>query len=413
MTTRRAALAFIFVTVVIDVLAFGIIIPVLPKLVERFEGGDTAAAAETYGIFGTAWGLMQFFFMPVMGALSDRFGRRPVILISCLGLGIDFFLMALAPNLTWLFVGRVISGITASGFSTAFAYIADIAPPEKRAASFGLVGAAFGLGFVLGPALGGVLGQVDPRLPFWVAGCLAVTNAAYGFFILPESLAEDKRAKFAWRKANPVGSLVLLRSHPELSGLAFTYFLMQLAHVVLPSVTVLYMGYRYGWNELTVGLVLAGVGICSMIVQGGLVKPVVARLGERRAILVGLGFGAAGFLIYGLAPTGTLFLVGIPVMALWGFAGPAVQALMTRHVGQSEQGQLQGANASLVAVAGIAGPSLFAQTFASFIGARASMHLPGAPFMLAAAMLVAAAAIGWRATRARSPATTSKPPPSR
>ena len=401
MNARRAALAFIFVTVVIDVLAFGIIIPVLPKLVEAFEGGDTAAAATTYGIFGTAWGLMQFFFMPVMGALSDRFGRRPVILISCLGLGLDFFLMALAPNLTWLFVGRLISGITASGFSTAFAYIADVAPPEKRAASFGLVGAAFGLGFVIGPALGGVLGQVDPRLPFWVAGCLAVTNAAYGFFILPESLALEKRAKFAWRKANPLGSLVLLRSHPELSGLAFTYFLMQLAHVVLPSITVLYMSYRYGWNELTVGLVLAGVGICSMIVQGGLVKPVVAKLGERRAIAVGLAFGAAGFLIYGLAPTGVLFLAGIPVMALWGFAGPAVQALMTRHVGVSEQGQLQGANASLVAIGGIAGPSLFAQVFSSFIGARASMHLPGAPFILAAAMLVAAGAVAWRATRAR------------
>lgn len=402
MTTRRAALAFIFVTVVVDVLAFGIIIPVLPKLVESFEGGNTAAAAVTYGIFGTAWGLMQFFFMPVMGALSDRFGRRPVILISCLGLGLDFFLMALAPNLTWLFVGRVISGITASGFSTAFAYIADIAPPEKRAASFGLVGAAFGLGFVLGPALGGVLGQVDARLPFWVAGCLAVLNAAYGFFILPESLSADKRAKFQWSKANPVGSLALLRSHPELSGLAVAYFLMQLAHVVLPSITVLYMSYRYGWNELTVGLVLAGVGICSMIVQGGLVKPVVAKLGERRAIAVGLAFGTAGFLLYGLATTGFIFIAGIPVMALWGFAGPAVQASMTRHVGPTEQGQLQGANASLVAIAGIGGPALFSQIFASFIGPRAALNLPGAPFVLAASMLAAAGVIAWCATRSRA-----------
>ena len=401
MTTRRAALAFIFVTVVVDVLAFGIIIPVLPKLVESFEGGNTAAAAVTYGIFGTAWGLMQFFFMPVMGALSDRFGRRPVILISCFGLGLDFFLMALAPNLTWLFVGRVISGITASGFSTAFAYIADIAPPEKRAASFGLVGAAFGLGFVLGPALGGVLGQVDARLPFWVAGCLAVLNAAYGFFILPESLDADKRSKFQWRKANPVGSLLLLRSHPELSGLAVAYFLMQLAHVVLPSITVLYMSYRYGWNELTVGLVLAGVGVCSMIVQGGLVKPVVAKLGERRAIAVGLAFGTVGFLFYGLATTGFIFLAGIPVMALWGFAGPAVQASMTRHVGPSEQGQLQGANASLVAIAGIGGPALFSQIFASFIGPRAAFNLPGAPFVLAASMLAVAGLIAWYATRSR------------
>lgn len=388
MHSRRAATAFIFVTVVIDVLAMGIVIPVLPKLVEAFEGGNTARAAETYGIFGTAWGLMQFVFMPVLGAVSDRYGRRPVILISCLGLGLDYFLMALAPNLAWLFVGRVISGITASGFGTAFAYIADVTPPEKRAASFGMVGAAFGLGFVLGPALGGVLGQVDPRLPFWAAGAMALLNTAYGFFVLPESLPKERRSSFAWRKANPVGSLVLLRSHQELFGLASAYFLMQLAHVVLPAVTVLYMGYRYGWNELQVGLVLAGVGVCSMIVQGGLVKPVVARLGERRALVAGLLFGAAGFTIYGLAPSGVVFLVGVPVMALWGFAGPSAQALMTRHVSPVEQGQLQGALASLTALAGLFGPGIFTQTFAVFIE-----PLPGAPFVLASLLLAASAAI--------------------
>jgi MFS transporter, DHA1 family, tetracycline resistance protein len=393
---RRAALAFIFVTVVIDVLALGIVIPVLPKLVESFKGGDTASAAEIYGVFGTAWGLMQFLFMPVIGALSDRFGRRPVILISCFGLGCDYFLMALAPNLEWLFVGRVISGITAASFGTAFAYIADVAPPEKRAASFGLVGAAFGLGFVLGPAMGGVLGQLDPRLPFWVAGVLAIVNAAYGYFILPESLPKDRRAPFAWRKANPVGSLVLLRSHPELSGLAVSNFLMQFAHVVLPSVTVLYMSYRYHWTELQVGLALAGVGVCSMIVQGGLIKPVVARLGERRALALGLAFGALGFVIYALAPTGRLFLVGIPVMALWGFAGPSAQSLMTRRVSPSEQGQLQGANSSLTAIAGIFGPIAFTHVFSAFIG-----PLPGAPFLLAAALMLASCAIAWAATRPR------------
>jgi MFS transporter, DHA1 family, tetracycline resistance protein len=399
---RRAATAFIFVTVVIDVLAMGIIIPVLPKLVESFEGGNTALAAEMYGVFGTAWALMQFIFMPVMGALSDRYGRRPVILISCFGLGCDYFLMALAPNLTWLFVGRVISGITAASFGTAYAYIADVTPQEKRAQAFGMVGAAFGLGFVLGPALGGVLGQVDPRLPFWAAGAMAVVNAAYGFFVVPESLPKEKRAGFSWKKANPVGSLTLLRSHPELSGLAVAYFLMQLAHVVLPAVTVLYMGYRYGWNALAIGLTLAGVGVCSMIVQGGLIKPVVGRLGERRALAIGLVFGAAGFAIYALASTGPIFLVGIPVMALWGFAGPSAQALMTRHVSPSEQGQLQGAIASITAIAGLFGPGLFTQTFASFIGARANLHLPGAPFLLAAAILLAACAIAWFATRERS-----------
>ena len=402
---RRAAIIFIFATVVIDVLALGIVIPVLPKLIERFEGGNTALAAETFGLFGTAWGLMQFLFMPVMGALSDRFGRRPVVLISCFGLGCDYFLMALAPNLTWLFVGRVISGITASGFATAFAYIADVTPAEKRAGAFGMVGAAFGLGFVLGPALGGVLGQVDPRLPFWVAGAMALVNVAYGYFVLPESLPRDRRSPFRVAKANPVGSLVLLRSHPELAGLAVTGFLMQLAHVVLPSVTVLYMGYRYGWNELQVGLVLAGVGVCSMIVQGALVKPVVARLGERRALATGLLFGAAGFMMYGLAATGAVFLAAIPVMALWGFANASAQSLMSRHVSPTEQGQLQGANASITAVAGLFGPGLFTQTFAAFIDPRSTYHLPGAPFLLASAILLLAGAIGWMATRARSPRT--------
>ena len=398
---RRAALAFIFVTVVIDVIAMGIVIPVLPKLIESFEGGDTPSAARTFGIFMTAWGLMQFLFMPVIGALSDRFGRRPVILISCFGLGCDYFLMALAPDLNWLFVGRVISGITAASFATSFAYIADVAPPENRAASFGVVGAGFGLGFVLGPALGGLLGQVDPRLPFWAAGAMAIVSAAYGYFILPESLPKERRAPFAWKKANPVGSLVLLRSHPELSGLAFANFLMQLAHVVLPSVTVLYMSYRYGWTELQVGLALAGVGVCSMIVQGALVRPIVKRLGERRALTLGLVFGAAGFAIYGFASRGDIFLIGIPVMAIWGLTGPAIQALMTRHVSASEQGQLQGANSSITAIAGLFGPAMFSLVFASFIGPRADLHLPGAPYLLAAAILLAACAIAWAATRRR------------
>ena len=400
---RRATLAFIFVTVVLDVLSLGIIIPVLPKLVETFEGGNTAKAAETFGLFATAWALMQFFFMPVVGALSDRYGRRPVILVSCFGLGADYFVMALAPNLGWLFVGRLISGITAASLSTAFAYVADVAPPEKRAASFGMVGAAFGLGFVLGPALGGALGQVDPRLPFWVAGAMALANAGYGYFVLPESLPAGKRARFSWKKANPVGSLVLLRSHPELFGLALSNFLMQLAHMVLPAVAVLYMSYRYGWSELTVGLTLAGVGVCAMIVQGGLIKPVVGRIGERRALALGLVFGALGFAIYGLAPTGALFWLGVPVMSLWGLATPSAQALMTRRVSESEQGQLQGASASITAIAGILGPGLFTQTFSAFIGAHAALHLPGAPFLLAGALLVASCAIAWSATRARSP----------
>ncbi|MCW5593169.1 MAG: TCR/Tet family MFS transporter [Burkholderiales bacterium] len=401
MTARPAALGFIFALVVVDVVAMGVVIPVLPKLVETFEGGDTAAAAEVYGVFGTAWALMQFLSMPVLGALSDRFGRRPVILLSCLGLGLDYFLMALAPNLAWLFVGRVISGITAASFSTAFAYIADVTPPERRAAAFGMLGAGFGLGFTLGPALGGLLGGVDPRLPFWVAGGLALLNSAYGWFVLPESLPPHRRSPFSWKRANPVGSLKLLRSHPEVLGLAAVLFLMQLAHVVFPAVTVLYMGYRYGWGEVAVGLVLAAVGVGTMIVQGGLVRPVVRRIGERRALAIGLAFGAAGMAIYGLAASGPVFLAGIPVMAIWGLAGPSAQALISRRVDPSEQGKLQGAVASLQAISGMIGPALFTQAFALSIAKGAAVHAPGTPFMLASAMIAAAGIVAWIATRER------------
>ena len=390
---RKATLAFIFVLVAMDVLALGIVIPVLPKLVERFAGGDTARASQVFGAMNTAWGVAQFLFMPVLGMLSDRFGRRPVILIACMGLGIDYFVMALAPNIEWLFAGRVVSGITAANMTTAFAYIADVTPPEKRAGAFGMMGAAFGVGFVAGPALGGVLGGVDPRLPFWVAGALALLNAAYGFFVLPESLAPEKRARFAWKRANPVGSLKLLRSHPELFGLSMVLFLMNLAHFSLPAIAVLYMSYRYGWGEVAVGLTLAGVGVFAMIVQGGLVSRVVPRIGERRALAVGLFFGALGFFIYGLAPTGLVFLAAIPVMSLWGFAMPSAQSIMTRHVSVSEQGQLQGANASLQSIAGIFAPALFSLTFAATLST-----LPGAAFIMAGGMLLVAMAIGWRVT---------------
>lgn len=399
---RRAALAFVFVTVALDVLALGIIIPVLPNLVASFLGHETARAAKVYGLFGTIWALMQFLFSPILGALSDRFGRRRVILISNFGLGLDYILMALAPTLSWLFVGRVISGITAASIPAAFAYIADVTPTEKRAGAFGMVGAAFGLGFVLGPALGGVLGKVNLHLPFWVAAGLSLTNALYGLFVLPESLPVERRAAFEWRKANPVGSLNLLRSHPELFSLAMVIFLCSLAHEVLPHVSVLYAGYRYGWNERDVGLMLAGVGVCAAVVQGGLVQLVVRRFGERAALFSGLVFGAAGFAIYGLAETGAAFWMGVPVMSLWGLSGAATQGLMTRRVQPSEQGRLQGANSSLRGIAGLFGPGLFTLTFSHFIGAQREWHLPGAPFLLAALLLVVAMFVAWRATRAAS-----------
>lgn len=398
---RQAAVLFILITVMLDVLSFGIIIPVLPKLVEHFTSGDTAQAAEIYGLMGTAWAIMQFICSPIQGALSDRFGRRPVVLLSNLGLGLDYIFMALAPNVAWLFVGRAISGMASSSFSTAGAYIADVTSIEQRAAAFGKMGVAFGLGFILGPAVGGLLGATDPRLPFWGAAASSLVNACYGFFVLPESLPREKRMAFAWKRANPVGSLVLLRSHHELFGLAAANFLMNLAHVVLPSVAVLYLGYRYGWGTAAVGLTLAAVGVCAMIVQGGLVKPITLKFGERRTVVTGLLCGAIGFSVYGLAPTGWIYCFGIPIMAFWGLAGPAMQALMTRRVRASEQGQLQGAIASLTGIAGLVGPSLFTQTFAHFIGPQADWHLPGAPYLLASILLLLGMTIAWRATQSQ------------
>jgi DHA1 family tetracycline resistance protein-like MFS transporter len=397
---RRAALIFILLTVTFDTLALGIIIPVFPRLVIDFVGGDIRYAATMVGIMGTIFAVMQFFFSPVQGALSDRFGRRPVVLASNFGLGLDYVLMALAPSLSWLFVGRVISGITAASFSTAGAYIADVTPPEKRAAGFGMIGAAFGVGFVLGPAIGGLLGHDDPRLPFWVAAGLSLANGLYGLLILPESLPRDRRTPFSWKRANPVGSLNLLRRQPTLLGLAAISFLYYLAHQSLPSVFVLYADYRYHWDQRMMGLTLAGVGVCSMIVQGGLVRPIVAKLGERRTLILGLLAGAIGFAVYGIAPTGELFWLGLPVMAFWGLASPAAQGIMTRKVAPTEQGRLQGAIGSIMGITGILGPGLFTQTFATFIGPAADLRLPGAPFLLAAVLLALAALIGWRVAEA-------------
>jgi DHA1 family tetracycline resistance protein-like MFS transporter len=397
----RAAFAFIFITILLDMVALGIIIPVLPSLVLGFVGGDTPRTAEVLGLFGTAWALMQFLFSPTLGALSDRFGRRPVMLISNAGLGLDYILMAVAPSLTWLFVGRVISGITSANIGTAFAYVTDVTPPERRAARFGLLGAAFGAGFVLGPAIGGLTGAIDPRLPFWIAAGLGLANTLYGWLILPESLLATSRMAFAWRRANPLGALKLLRSHHELFGLASVEFLGLLAHTVLPSVAVLYMLYRYGFDERTVGFVMAGVGVCAVVVQGALIGPVIQRFGERVSLLAGLAFGAAGFAVYGFAWSGPAFLAGVPLMALWGFANPAALALMSRHVGPDEQGQLQGANSSIQGIANLIGPGLFTLVFSLAIRPDLGVHLPGAPFLLAAMLLLAATGIAALVTRMR------------
>ena len=377
-------------------LALGLIVPILPKLVESFVDNDTARAARIFGLFGAAWALMQFVFSPILGSLSDSFGRRPVVLLSNFGLGLDYVLMALAPSLVWLFIGRVISGVTSASMSTAFAYIADTTPPERRAAVFGKVGAAFGAGFVLGPAIGGLLGGLDPRLPFWAAAALSLVNALYGLLILPESLPQDRRSAFRWKSANPIGALQLLRSDRVLAGLSVVNFIAQLAHVALPSTFVLYASYRYGWDAVAVGLTLATVGICAMAVQGAGVEPIVTRLGERGALTLGLACGAAGFLIFGVASNGLLFWLGIPVMSLWGVSGAALQALNTQLVAPEQQGQLQGATNSVQSLSQLLGPFLFTLTFAYFIGPDAPAKLPGAPFMLASALLVLALVIARR-----------------
>lgn len=393
---RKAALVFIFLVVLIDVLAFGLIIPVLPHLVEQFTGSKSQAAL-WIGIFGTVFAAIQFVCSPIQGALSDRYGRRPVILLSCLGLGLDFVIMALAPTLWWLLVARVFSGVFSASFTTANAYIADITPPEQRAKSYGLVGAAFGVGFTIGPVLGGWLGEFDLRLPFWFAAALALLNFFYGLFVLPESLAPASRAKrFDWSAARPHAAIGLIGRYPAIIGLAVVVFIANLAHYVYPSVFVLFADVRYGWGPWQVGWVLFLVGVCSVIVNVAVVGRVVSAMGERRALVFGLSCGVAGFLVYAFASEGWMFLVGLPISALWAIAAPASQALITRQVDVDMQGRIQGALMSLVSVAGIIAPIAFASVFGLFISDRAPVAFPGAPWMLAALLLLAGVLIAAR-----------------
>jgi DHA1 family tetracycline resistance protein-like MFS transporter len=391
-TKRHAALGFIFVTVLLDMLSFGIIAPLLPKLISDFLGGNTARASVYIGLFTTTWALMQFVFAPVLGLLSDRFGRRPVVLISNFGLALDYFVMALAPSIRWLFLGRVLSGLTSASIPTATAYIADVTVPEKRAKAFGLLGAAFGAGFILGPAIGGWLGNHNPRLPFWVAGVGSLVNFCYGMLVLPESLPPERRQKkLQWQNANPVGALRLLRSHAQLLGLATVNFLGYVVHEIYVTVYVLYVIYRFGWNPRMIGISLALIGIASMV-SYSIVGPVVARLGERRTLLTGLAFASLGFAMFGW-PSAMVFLAAIPVNCLWSLAGSTSQSLMTQHVSPSEQGELQGALASLRGIAMLFGPGIFSLTFAYFIAPE--HHLPGAPWYLASMLMLVSLVVAW------------------
>ncbi|MDZ5648041.1 MFS transporter [Nitrospirillum sp. BR 11828] len=332
--------------------------------------------------------------------MSDRFGRRPILLVSCFGLGADYLLMALAPTLSWLVVGRILSGITAASFTTASAYIADVTPAEKRAGAFGMLGAAFGLGFIVGPAAGGLLGGIEPRLPFWVAGGLSLLNACYGLFVLPESLPADRRGVFSWRRANPLGAFALLRGAPGLLGLGGVVWLYYLAHEALNNTFVIYVNDRYGWGPESVGLTLAGVGVCSTVVQGGLVGRVVKRIGARRTMMVGLVAGTAGFTVFGASPAGLGLLCGIPLVALWGMVGPSAQSLMSARVSATEQGLLQGTLVSIRGVTGMVGPVLFTTVLADSVGPFAMLP-HGSTFLLAAVLLAAALGLSLLVTRPR------------
>jgi len=402
----RAAFAFIFITITLDMLALGIIVPVLPKLIVAFEGGDVAHAARIVGVFGFAWSAMQFLASPVVGAMSDRFGRRPIVLLSNFGLGLDYLVMAMAPSVAWLFAGRIISGITSSSFPTASAYVADVTPPEQRAAKFGLLGAAFGLGFIIGPAVGGVLGDIDLRLPFWVAGGLSLANAAYGYFILPESLPPEKRARVPWRVANPLGSLSFLRAHPELLALGATFFLYYFAHEVYPTLFVLYGDYRYAWSARDLGLTLALFGLGSTITSAFLIGPIVKRIGERNAMILGLSLSATSALVIALAYTGTLFFLSIPLASLGGLSTPSLMSIASRQASETEQGRLQGALGSLQGIAMMVAPLVLTQLFSVSIQ-RGGQPLAGVPFAFTSLVLLAALLLAARATRTGR--TTSVP----
>lgn len=436
--SHRAALAFIFVTAVLDIVAMGVIIPVLPGLIEDFVGSN-ARAGVINGVFVALWAGMQFICSPIIGSLSDQYGRRPVILISCAGLALDYLLMAVAPDLWWLALGRIIAGITSSSFTTVYAYMADITAPEKRARAYGLIGAAFSAGFVLGPVLGGFLGEFGPRVPFWFAAALSAVAFFYGLLVLPESLPVEKRMAFSWKRANPVGALILLKRHTELSGLAVVNFLLYFAHHVFSAVFVLYAAYRYSWGPREVGLLLAMVGVLDMLAQGVLVGPVVKRLGDRMTMVLGLVGGTVGIAAMGWAPDGLMFILAMLPNALWGLAMSTLQSLMTRRVGEDEQGQLQGANMSVASIAGVMSPLFFGWVYSFSVGdgatgtrlwiaealasASGGVQLaavrvltdPGLAFYLAAVALLLAALIGWwvgrRAGRQESAAAGAAPTP--
>ena len=410
MAPRKPALVFIFITLFLDVLGIGLVVPILPKLVESLAGGGVDRASFLYGWLVGLYALMQFLFAPILGNLSDRFGRRPVILFSLFGSGLDYLLLAWAPTLPWFFLGRIVSGITGANFSAAAAYIADVSPPERRAANFGLIGAAFGIGFIFGPALGGWLGDYGLRAPFIAAGILTLVNGLYGLFILPESLKPENRRSFSLSRSNPIGALLELRRHRLVLGLSVSYFISSLAHQVYPSIWVLYTGYRYGWDTKQTGLSLALVGLMAAIVQGGLARKLIPKWGERRSAIVGFAIMAIALTGYGLAPEGWIVYPLIVFGSLSGLAVPAIQGMISRTVGDNEQGGIQGSLTSLQSVAGALGPLLATAVFGFFISEKAPAIVPGAPFFFSSALAVMAGFLAARSFRRNPVETTGEIP---
>lgn len=401
---RSAALVFIFITLLIDVTGLGIVIPVFPKLIEQLIRGNLSDASRYGGWLTFAYAVMQFLCAPVLGGLSDRFGRRPVLLASLFGFGLDYILQGLAPTIGWLFAGRLIAGVTGASFTTASAYIADVSPPEKRAQNFGMVGAAFGAGFIIGPALGGFLGSFGPRVPFFVAAGLSLVNALYGYFVLPESLAPENRRPFDWKRANPVGSLMHLRNYPVILSLTASLVCVYIAGHAMQSTWTFFTMERFGWDEKWVGLSLAAVGLAVGVVQGGLTRVIIPKLGQTRSVYVGLSLYVIGFICFAFADKGWMMFAFLVPYSLGGIAGPSLQGIISNQVPPTEQGELQGALTSLISLTSVVGPPLMTNLFAHYTSPTASVYFPGAPFLAGAVMTVLSVMFAARTLTKHAPA---------
>ena len=397
----KAAIGFIFITLLIDITGLGLIIPVLPKLIEQLVHGGISEASKWGGWLTFAYAIMQFIFAPVLGNLSDKFGRRPILLLSLTGFGIDYIFLALAPSIGWLIVGRLIAGITGASMTTATAYIADISTPENRAQNFGMIGAAFGIGFIIGPVMGGLLGEYGARLPFVVAAILSLLNALYGYFILPESLDKAHRRPFDWKRANPLGSLLRLKKYPSIGGLIGSLILIYLASHSVQSTWTFINIEKFKWSEATIGYSLGMVGILVAIVQGGLIRFVNPRLGNEKSVYIGLLLYSAGLVLFAFATQTWMMFVFLIPYCLGGIAGPALQSILSGEVPSNEQGELQGALTSLISATTIIGPLIMTYLFAHFTQKNAPVHFPGAPFLLGAAMMLGSAVIAYFALHKR------------